>query len=159
MKIDIRAIELRDKTPIHEILEDLWGDAVIVAHLECFDCDHLPGFAAFIDGQLAGFLHYRIVSQDCEILTLAALMENQGVGSALLAKIEEYARQSGCTRLHLVTTNDNLHALTFYQHRGYQVAAVFPGRINEARKLKPSLPLLGENGIPIEDEILLEKGL
>ena len=159
MKIDIRAIELRDRTPIHEILEDLWGGAVIVAHLERFDCDHLPGFAAFVDGQLAGFLHYRIVSQDCEILTLAALTENQGVGSALLAKMEEYARQSGCTRLHLVTTNDNLHALTFYQHRGYQVAAVFPGRINEARKLKPALPLLGENGIPIEDEILLEKGL
>jgi ribosomal protein S18 acetylase RimI-like enzyme len=140
-------------------MEDLWGGALIVAHLERFDCDHMPGFAAFMKGQLAGFLHYRIVSQDCEILTLAALVENQGVGSALLAKMENYARETGCTRLHLVTTNDNRHALTFYQHRGYQVTAIFPGRINEARKLKPSLPLLGENGIPIEDEILLEKGL
>jgi GNAT superfamily N-acetyltransferase len=159
MKIKIRAIEPKDRQAIHKVLEDLWGGAVVVAHLELFDCDHLPGFAAFLEGQLAGFLHYQITKQDCEILTLAALLENQGVGSALLAKMEEHARRAGCPKLHLVTTNDNRHALTFYQHRGYRIAAVFPGRIIEARKLKPTLPLRGENGIPIEDEILLEKGL
>lgn len=159
MKMDIRAIEPIDRDPIRQVMQDLWGGAVIVAHLGLYDCDRLPGFAAFHKAQLAGFLHYEIVEQVCEVLTLAALIENQGVGSALLAQMEAYARKQGCTSLQLVTTNDNRHALSFYQHRGFQVKATFPGRINEARKLKPGIPLIGEDGIPIEDEILLEKGL
>jgi ribosomal protein S18 acetylase RimI-like enzyme len=59
----------------------------------------------------------------------------------------------------LLTTNDNLHALRFYQRRGFRLAALYPGALAEARKLKPSIPETGYHGIPIRDEIELEMSL
>ena len=69
------------------------------------------------------------------------------------------ARERGCRRLFLITTNDNLRALAFYQKRGFELAALRRGALNESRKLKPSIPLIGENGIPLRDEIELEMSL
>ena len=82
------------------------------------------------------------------------------MGSALLGAVEELARRRGCKRLWLVTTNDNTHALAFYQRRGFVLAALHRDAVTEARKtLKPSLPLVGEGGIPLRDELELEKRL
>jgi hypothetical protein len=58
-----------------------------------------------------------------------------------------------------MTTNDNLRALRFYQRRGLRLAALYPGAVEESRRLKPSIPLIGENGIPIRDELELELDL
>ena len=89
-----------------------------------------------------------------------ALEQGRGVGSALLGAVEELARRRGCKRLWLVTTNDNTHALAFYQRRGFVLAALHRDAVTEARKtLKPSLPLVGEGGIPLRDELELEKRL
>ena len=49
-----------------------------------------------------------------------------------------------------------MHALGFYQKRGFRLVAVHPGAVNESRKLKPEIPLIGNDGIPIRDEIELE---
>ena len=58
----------------------------------------------------------------------------------------------------LVATNDNRSALRFYQRRGLAITQVRPGAVGAARRtLKPSIPLAGEHGIPIRDEILLER--
>ena len=62
----------------------------------------------------------------------------------------------GGGRLWLVTTNDNLDALRFYQRRGLRITAVAAGAVDEARKIKPGIPLLGDHGIAIRDEITLE---
>jgi hypothetical protein len=56
----------------------------------------------------------------------------------------------------LVTTNDNLDALRFYQRRGLRLVAVHAGAVDEARRLKPEIARVGEYGIPIRDEIELE---
>jgi hypothetical protein len=61
----------------------------------------------------------------------------------------------GVAVLRLTTTNDNLTALRFYQRRGFRIAAVRPGAVAAARRLKPTIPELGEHGIPIRDEIEL----
>jgi hypothetical protein len=66
------------------------------------------------------------------------------------------ARKKGCRRLTLITTNDNLHALGFYQRRGFELAGIQRGAIGRARELKPSIPLIGQNNIPLRDEIELE---
>lgn len=155
----IRPINSSDIPTIHRAVEALWGSPVLVVHLEQYNCDELPGLAAFLEGDLAGFLHYEIKEDTCEILTLAALTEGQGIGSALISSIEKLAAEKQCNRLLVATTNDNVHAIKFYQHRGFQIREVFWGRINLARKIKPTIPMIGENGIPIQDEILLEKDL
>ena len=50
-------------------------------------------------------------------------------------------------------TNGNLSGLQFYLRRGFRLIAVRPGAVDRARELKPSIPLLGEHGIPIHDEL------
>ena len=58
----------------------------------------------------------------------------------------------------MLTTNDNLDALRFYQRRGFCLAALHPGAIAAARaSLKPALPRVGNHEIPIRDELILEK--
>jgi N-acetylglutamate synthase-like GNAT family acetyltransferase len=74
----------------------------------------------------------------------------------LIDKAIEEARIRGCRRLFLITTNDNLNALGFYQKRGFEIVAIYRGAVNESRKRKPSIPQVGMNGIPLRDEIELE---
>ena len=80
-----------------------------------------------------------------------------GVGSALLAEAGRIARAAGCTRLWLITTNDNVDALRFYQRRGFRLTQVYAGAVDDARaRLKPQIPETGDYGIPLRDEIELE---
>jgi L-amino acid N-acyltransferase YncA len=87
------------------------------------------------------------------------LREGQGIGSKLIEQVIEEARTRGCKRLFLITTNDNLNALGFYQKRGFEIAAVHRGAVNESRKIKPGIPLVGYHSIPLRDEIELEMSL
>ena len=80
----------------------------------------------------------------------------QGIGSKLIVQAIEEARARGCKRLFLITTNDNLNALGFYQRRGFEIASIYRGAVNESRKTKPGIPLVGYNNIPLRDEIELE---
>lgn len=86
-----------------------------------------------------------------------SLLEKRGIGTALMDAVEREARAAGCRRLWLITTNDNTRALRFYQKLGLSLAALHRDAIAESRKLKPSIALTGEDGIPIRDEIELEK--
>ena len=80
----------------------------------------------------------------------------RGIGSTLLEGVANEARRRGCRRLWLITTNDNLNAIRFYQRRGLRLVAVHAGAVDDARRLKPSIPLVGEDGIPIRDELEFE---
>jgi hypothetical protein len=58
----------------------------------------------------------------------------------------------------VVTTNDNTDALRFYQQRGFTLAGLRPGAVTDSRtRLKPEIPPVGEHGIPLRDEVLLER--
>jgi GNAT superfamily N-acetyltransferase len=107
-------------------------------------------------GDLHGVLTYIVDGAACEILTLHAEPRGQGTGSALLEAVERIAREAGCTRLWLITTNDNLDALRFYQRRGFRLAHVHVGAVDDARsRLKPEIPEVGDHGIPLRDELEL----
>jgi ribosomal protein S18 acetylase RimI-like enzyme len=77
-------------------------------------------------------------------------------GTALLDGARRVASGLGLRRVWLITTNDNVDALRFYQRRGLCIAAVHPGAVDRGRLAKPAIPLDGEYGIPIHDEIELE---
>ena len=62
--------------------------------------------------------------------------------------------------MSVVTTNDNVLALGFYQRRGFGLVALRTGAVDKARRdLKPEIPELGQSGIPIHDEIELSLSL
>ncbi|MDY6872849.1 MAG: GNAT family N-acetyltransferase [Chloroflexota bacterium] len=148
----------RDDIPeITAWVEEMWGGNPIVVHLDTYKLDKLPGFKAQMDDELVGFLHYEIRDDGCETLTLVSMREGRGVESALIQAVEDLARAHGCRRPHLITTNDNLHALGFYPCLGFHLSRLFPGCVAQSRQMKPSIPLVGDGGIPIRAEIQLEK--
>jgi len=117
--------------------------------------DHPMLIAVSEDGP-AGLLTYIVDGRDCEILTLHATAQWRGAGTELVAAARDLARDRGCTRLWVLTTNDNVDALRFYQRRRFRLSAVRPGAADEARRtLKPDIPESAANGIPIRDEIEL----
>lgn len=157
MTIHIHPIEKDDLPAIAAHVRDFWGNTTLVAHGDVFQIQDLEGLKAILDGSIVGFLHYQIRGEECEILTLASLREGIGVGTSLIESVEKIARNNHCHLLCLITTNDNLHALGFYQRRGFHLTALFEGQIELSRKLKPSIPTLGMDNIPIRDELRLEK--
>ena len=134
-----------------------WGEsATAVAGGRRHDLAELPACVALLDGEPAGIVTYRIEGDECELVTLDSFAERRGVGSALLERVVSLARRRRCRRLWPITTNDNLNALRFYQRRGLRLVSVRPDAVVEARKLKPEIPAMGAEGIPIRDEIELE---
>jgi ribosomal protein S18 acetylase RimI-like enzyme len=116
-----------------------------------------PALLAEEDGRVIGVLTYVVRGDACEVLTLHVEDRRRGLGTALLAAAAELATRAGCTRLWLITTNDNLDALRFYQRRGLRLAALHAAAVDDARaRLKPEIPPIGEYGIPLRDEIELE---
>jgi GNAT superfamily N-acetyltransferase len=122
--------------------------------------DHPALVAVAAGGQLLGMLTY-VPGQDwrqCEILTLHAGEQWRGAGTALIEAVGEMAGRQGCTRLWVITTNDNVDALRFYQRRGFCLVRVHRGAVDRCRaELKPEIPVAGDYGIPLRDEIELEK--
>jgi RimJ/RimL family protein N-acetyltransferase len=116
----------------------------------------LPGFAAFDGGRCVGLVTYELDGEACEIVTIDALEEGKGIGTVLLEAVAAAAREAGCARVQLLTTNNNLRALAFYQKRGFRLVGLVPGAIDEERSLKPSIPLVDASGLPIRDELHLE---
>ncbi len=106
-----------------------------------------------------GVAAYNVEGADCELVLLEAFERRRGTGTNLLEAVVDRARAGGARRLWLITTNDNLDALRFYQRRGFALVAVHPNAIEESRKLKPEISLVGELGIPIRDELELERWL
>ncbi len=136
------------------------GSARVARRGELVDATALPALVAEVDGALCGLLTYVVAGADCEVLTLHADPPHTGVGSRLVAAVARLAVERGCDRLWLVTTNDNVDALRFYQRRGFALVAVRPGAVDRARvELKPEIPEVAENGIPIRDELELERPL
>ena len=138
------------------LLEQRWGGTQIVSRGRVHQAERLPGFAALRDDQPAGLVTYNIANNECEIVSLDSLYEGRGVGSALVGAVIELAMRQNRRRVWLITTNDNLPALRFYQKRGFKLTAVYPNALEISRKLKPQIPLTGLDGILLRDEIELE---
>lgn len=157
MKIKIRESTSEDRDWIIEVLLDNWASNIIVTRGTSYEADLLPSLIAEVAGKPSGVLTYSIRNNELEIVTMNAVQKGIGIGSALLDEIEIIAKKNKCRRIWLITTNDNIDAIRFYQKRGFEIAFVHRYAIEESRKIKPQLPFVGKYGIPIRDEIEMEK--
>ena len=155
-QIEIRRGDAGDRKEIARLLRDLWGSETTISRGRARDASRLPAMLAMMDGRTAGLATFAIDGDHCELVTLDALARGRGIGTALLDAVGREAGDRGCSRLWLITSNDNLDAIRFYQRRGMRLVAVHRGAVDAARALKPSIPLVGEHGIPIHDELELE---
>ncbi len=155
----IRELNGADRTWIVEFLNPGGADFIVSCGRKLYP-HKLPGYMAVTpEGERVGFVTCEIIGDQCEVVTLDALRQWSGIGSALLGKVAETAREAGCTRLWLMTTNDNIDAIRFYQRRGMRLAGINAGAIKQSREIKPAIPEIGTYRIPIRDEVLFEMDL
>ncbi|MFX1485328.1 MAG: GNAT family N-acetyltransferase [Promethearchaeota archaeon] len=157
IRLHIRETTPNDSKWLEEVLIDAWASTRVVSRGIIHQADELPGIVAVIGSERIGLLTFNINNSDFEIVTLNALKKREGVGTALIQEAQRIAQVRGCTRMWVITTNDNKAAIEFYQSLGFHVIMVHKNAIEQSRRLKPEIPLIGINGIPITDEIELEK--
>lgn len=157
----LRLLTEEDLPRLRQFWIDHWGGEEMITRGNVYRPEQLEGFVLEEDehAEWIGLITFSVTDDECEVTSLDSLREGKGIGSALIDRVIEEARERGCRRLFLITTNDNLNALGFYQKRGFEIAAIYRGAVNESRKLKPRIPLVGYNNIPLRDEIELEMPL
>jgi GNAT superfamily N-acetyltransferase len=154
--VDVRPFSEADMEWAYRLLFPRGGPRRVASCGVLHDPLELPGFVAWLKGARIGLTTYRTDGEECELLTLDSSTENAGAGSALVEAVKNAARSMGCRTVWLITTNDNTHALRFYQRRGFRISEVRPGAVDREREtIKPEIPLRGKDGIPISDEIEL----
>lgn len=155
-RVSVRPIQPADAETLARMWEESWGGSRMVVHGVVYDADRLPGFLAAEENEIVGAVTYHLQGDQCEIVSLDSRRQSRGIGTALIEAVKRAAREAGCNRLWLITTNDNVHALRFYQRRGFELVAVHRHAVDKSRQIKPSIPLVGNDGIPIRDEIEME---
>lgn len=154
--MDIQQIDQFNREWIDEFILRQWFSMQMVVHGESIDLGTAAGYYAVEGDEIIGLITYRITDNEMEILSLDSLRENKGIGTELLNKAIFKAVETGCSKITLITTNDNLLALRFYQKRGFDMCRLYYNAIEQSRKIKPEIPLFGENGIRIKHEIQFE---
>ena len=149
----------KDTSWIGDFLKRQWGADFVISRTKRYDADMLTGVQARVNGKVVGAVTWHVAGPDMQIVSLDALDHGSGIGTALLDHAVAKARVMGLKRVWLVTTNDNLDALRFYQRRGLRLCAIHRNAIEKSRELKPQIPEIGNFGIPIWDEVELERVL
>ena len=161
--VDVRPIAPEDLPAAEDLLAALLAgriqqrlgqrvDVLALDGIGAWDGDHLVGLCMWSgpDGASRSELAALAVAED---------RRNRGIAAALVEAVADAARATGAELQWLVTTNDNLDALRLYQRHGYRLAGLRPGAVDEARKAKPLIPATGAYGIPVRDELILERRL
>ena len=149
-RLPIRTPGPADAARINSFLRDRCDATTIVVHGEIIEAVRL---SALMAEDRHGLATYRRLDRDAELVTLDADPTGVGTGTALIEALVARLHADGCERLWLTTTNDKLSALRFYLRREFRLIQVRLGAVDDARRLKPSIPTVGEYGIPIRDEL------
>ena len=156
MEFVIKNIDSENREEVDALLKREWDCPPVITRGKAIDTKILPGFIALADGELSGIITYNIADGECEITTLNSFVENIGIGTALINAVKAVAMENHCKRVWLITTNDDIEAIRFYQKRAFDLAAVHINAMEISRQMKPSIPLLGMHNIPIKHEFEFE---
>ena len=118
---------------VNEFIESQWPTTEMVIRGKIVDMTRTEGIVVREKGNIVGLLTYLIRDGICEIISLDSRQEGR--------------------RLTVITTNDNIQAIRFYQRCGFDMSHLYHNALNYSRKLKPEIPLIGANGIPLMHEI------
>ena len=157
-KSDFKIFEIEgdDKILVTNFITDSWASTLSVSKGEVHDTAKLPGFICKENDKTIGLITYNIENNECEIVTLDSKINNKGLGTKLIIKVFDKAKESNCKRVWLITTNDNTNAIRFYQKRGFEWVGFYKDAMTGSRKIKPEIPELGIDMIPIKHEIEFE---
>src|SRR5215216_2474769 len=120
----LRCLTRDDLPRLRQFWIEHWGGEGMISRGNIYRPEQLEGFVVEDGTEWIGLLTFFIRDQECEVTSLDSLRAGQGIGSTLLAKAREEACARQCKRLFLITTNDNLNALGFYQRRGFEIVNI-----------------------------------
>ncbi|MBO6555113.1 MAG: GNAT family N-acetyltransferase [Pseudomonadales bacterium] len=155
--LTIRPTTSDDGDYVASIALEYFGSTQVVSRERMHQIETLSGFIAESGNERVGLIQFDVHNHELEVVTLVSRLQAAGVGRRLLEQTVDHARQQGnLSRCWLITTNNNHNAINFYRHVGWRLKATHYGAVNEARKLKPEIPLQDDRGIPIKDELEFE---
>ena len=149
-------VRTNDELKIRNLFIEKWNTDFMVSKSKIHYVENLESFIYLKDDEIQGLLTYYIENDEMEIVSIDSFQENTGIGSLLINKAIEFFEENSLKRLWLITTNDNLNALKFYQKRNFTISNFYFNAVEKARQIKPSIPKLGYDNIPIAHEIELE---
>jgi N-acetylglutamate synthase-like GNAT family acetyltransferase len=149
-------INTQNREQINSFIAEHWFTTDMIIRGTIIDMTKVDGIVALESGNIIGLLTYIIHENVCEITSLNSLVEGKGIGTSLINKVISIAKECNCNKVIIVTTNDNINAIRFYQKRGFDMARLYHNALDISRKMKPSIPLAGDNGIPSKHEIEFE---
>ena len=117
-----------------------------------------PGLIAERD---RGLILWHDHTETREILALIATPQGTGTGRALLDAALQDARDHGLNCAILDTTDDNIHAIRFYERNGFTLSETIADGFADILRLKglPPDPVIGQTGTPIRDILRFTKQL
>ena len=155
--MECERISTSNRALINAFIKQHWYTTTMIIRGKEVDMTGVEGFF-FRDGNsIVGLVTYIIYDHVLEITSLDSLRPNQGIGGRLLDAVMQEAKEKGLQKIVLITTNDNINAIRFYQKRGFDMVRLFRNAMDIARKLKPEIPFIGENSIPLRHEIEFER--
>ena len=154
--MECKRINSRNRNLINAFIKQHWYTTTMIIRGKEIDMTKVEGFYFIEEKNIIGLITYIVYNDILEITSLDSLQENQGIGSKLVEAVIYEAKERKCQKIILITTNDNINAIKFYQKRGFDMAHLFRNALDISRKLKPDIPLIGENSIPLRHEIEFE---
>ena len=154
--MECKRINSRNRNLINAFIKQHWYTTTMIIRGKEIDMTKVEGFYFSEEKNIIGLITYIVYNDILEITSLDSLQENQGIGSKLVEAVIYEAKERKCQKIILITTNDNINAIKFYQKRGFDMTHLFRNALDISRKLKPEIPLIGENSIPLRHEIEFE---
>ena len=145
-----------NRNRINIFIREHWFTTIMIIRGKEVDMNNVEGYFVTEHDEIVGLITYILYDNTLEIISLDSLREKCGIGTLLVNKVISVAKDAGCKRIVLITTNDNLNAMGFYQKRGFDMSRLYRNALDISRKMKPEIPLLGENDIPLKHEIEFE---
>ena len=150
----IRPIDDADRDWVSRVIADQWG-LPVVSISGYHDPSQLDGLVAGDNSERLGLLTYRFTDDGCEVVTLNSLWEGRGIGGFLLDTAHRDVAVPRGVRLWLITTNDNIRAIAFYQRRGMDLIRLHRD-FADAVALHKELPAPSPIGIPFRHALEFE---
>lgn len=154
--MECERISSLNRNLVDEFIEQHWYTTTMIIRGKEIDMTKTEGFYFSKGEDIIGLITYIVYENILEVTSLDSLQENQGIGSKLLDAVIYEAKNRRLQKIVLITTNDNINAIRFYQKRGFDMVRLYHNALNISRKMKPEIPLIGENSIPLRHEIEFE---
>ena len=133
-----------------------WTSTSVARLGELVEAAELPGHLATLAGRRVGLVLVDVRHREYEVVAISTSEPRRGVGRALMERCFAEARDTGCRRVWLVTTNNNITAIAFYQRLGMDLRALHRHALRVSRELKATIPERDADGVRIDHELEFE---